>query len=488
MSRCTNCGAEIINGMTTCAHCGTGYGIGPGSMVEEPNWGGLDLNTQKEKFTESEQVLALDVDPNSGKATQSTAGAGSPQSSSHTVDPMGMSGSAMGGVLDDPLGGFEVGGPSLQVDLELRNRELIEKRAKEEEERKALLKREKEEQRIRELGKFGSVPTNLLSTSIYALRVLWRKYKLRMALKDIQIKYDRAEKNLDKMLAAVGETMYNQRDSQLMQPFQDRVQKITDAKINIKNIQEDYKKARVSSVELMKDVMQSIKDTQLKAEPLRAQESRLLEELNQIDGVRKKHEEIIRQADEEHKALIQNMTASPDPNFLASVDQERRKRQARLDVVLGKRDQINHKLDQVRQALQDIKDQVACLHDQRKSFHTQRSQDEQLHQKRNDDVQNEIERAKANLGEIGLANRLKGIADVEITKARNAQATVKSISKQIRLYQKASETYDHDVYVRGLWVLGACLGFILLLSIALSQILPDGGDANLSDSITLQTD
>jgi chromosome segregation ATPase len=270
-----------------------------------------------------------------------------------------------------------------------------------------------------------------------------------------------------------------------MQRYRDQIQAIADAERTIQELCESHQQVRASSVELMQDVMQTIKDVQLRTEPIRVEESKLLEELSQVEKVRQKHEGIIAQAEAEHRALMQNTASKPDPSFVAAFDRERKKRQEKLDIVIDKINNINNRLDRVRARLQEAKQEIDSLHQQRKSLHTDRARNEQQHEKRSGDAQNTYERAQAALGECGLIDDLKEIAQREITKARSAKETLEKIEQQTALYEKAKGSYDRSAFTRGLYLAGALTGLVIVALIAVSHLVPDSEASDLGvDEVT----
>ncbi len=264
--------------------------------------------------------------------------------SSTDVD-MGPSRSA---AFDDPLGGFEDDDVVLQLDVEATKQDLKGKSARVREQREDAEIQESENRRIEAIAKYGRAPTNSFASIAYAGRVLWRQYRLRSDLHELAEKTKQARGHLHKSLCAVGALIYGRRDSREMQRYRDQIQSIADAERRIQELRESHQQVRASSVELMQDVMQTIKEVQLRTEPFRVEESKLLEELAQVEKVRQKHEEIIAQADAEHKALLQNAGSKPDPSFVAAYNRERQKRQEKLDIVIDKINGINNKIDGVR--------------------------------------------------------------------------------------------------------------------------------------------
>jgi DNA repair exonuclease SbcCD ATPase subunit len=231
--------------------------------------------------------------------------------------------------------------------------------------------------------------------------------------------------------------------------------------------------------------MQTIKDVQLRTEPLRVEESKLLEELRQVEQVRQKHEGVIAQADAEHRALLQNAGSKPDPSFVAAYNRERQKRQAKLDVVIEKINGINNKIDGVRARLQEAKQEIDALHEQRKSLHTDRARNEQQHEKASGDAQDAFERAQSDLGECALIDDLREIAQREIAKARSAKEALAKIEQQTALYEKAKGSFDRSAFTRGLYILGAITGLVIVALVAVSHLVPNSDAADQgADEVT----
>jgi len=457
-------------------------------MPQTPQWGGLDLDIADERAVTRE--ITADPPGSTAKARSANATKSSTGSSKQTQRSRRSSaeidmGPTPSAVFDDPLSGFADDDVVLQLDVDAAKQDLKGKSAREKAQREAAETLNDENRKIEAIAKYGRAPANSFAAIVYAGRVLWRQYRLRSDLNLLATKTDQAREHLHKSLCAVGAVMYGRRDSREMQRYRDQTQAITDAERTIQELRESHQQVRASSVELMQDVMQAIKEVQLRTEPIRAEEAKLLEELGQVEKVRQKHEGIIAQAESEHKALLQNAGSRPDPSFVAAFDRERKKRQERLDIVIDKINGINNKIDGVRARLQEVKQEIDALHQQRKSLHTDRAQSEQQHEKKSSDAQDAYERAQAALGTCALVDDLKEIAQREIVQARSARETLGKIEQQKALYEKAKAAYDRSAFSRGLYLVGALTGFVIVALIAVSQLVPDSDAADLGvDEVT----
>ncbi|MBN1653008.1 MAG: hypothetical protein JXA30_04455 [Deltaproteobacteria bacterium] len=389
-------------------------------------------------------------------------------------------------LFDDPLGGFSTDDVVLQLDTDATRQELKARSEKEKARRAVAEARENEDRKVAAIARYGDTPANLFSAIVYAARVLWRRYRLRLDVRRLRDAREQARDHLHQSLCAVGEVMYNRGDSREMQPYRDQIQAITNARQTIQELRTSHQQVRASSVEMMQDVMQAIKDVQLRTEPLRVEESRLLEELGQYEKSRQSQQQLIEKAELEHKALMQNAAAKPDPSFLAAVDRERGKRQEKLDSVMDKIRGVNDQLERVRSRLQEAKQQIDSFHQQRKSLHMDRARDERQHELKSSDAQSAYERAKATLGERGLIDDLGQIAKTEIDKARSAKQNLQEIEQQVILYEKAKAAYDSRAFLRGSWLLGALIALVMVAFIGLSFLMPNHERSAEADQSTVQ--
>lgn len=480
MAVCRNCGNLVPTSSGHCLQCGAEYGGQNGPTAKTPQWGGLDLDIAHERADQKQRVRKAEERP--ADASRSATGTSKrEQRSMGASEEIGLS-NARGAAFDDPLGGNEDDDVVLQLDVDAAKRGIKEKSEREKAQQKAVDAAENENRKIEAIAKYGRSPANNFAAVGYAARVLWRRYRLRSDLLDLAEKTKQAREYLHKSLCAVGAVMFARRDSREMQPYRDQIQSITNAELRIRELRESHQQVRASSVGLMQDVMQTIKEVQLRAEPLRAEESKFLEELSQVEKVRQKHEGIIAQAEAEHKTLLQNAGSKPDPSFIAAFDRERRKRQEKLDLVIEKINGINSKIDGIRARLQEIKQEIDALHHQRKSLHTDRARSEQQHKKESDGAQNAYERAQAMLGECGLIDDIKDIAQREIAKARSAKESLRKVEQQAALYEKAKSAYDRPALMRGLYMVGALTGLVIVALIAVTHLVPD------SDAVDLDVD
>jgi len=277
-------------------------------------------------------------------------------------------------------------------------------------------------------------------------------------------------------MRVVGDVMYAHQGDEELLTYEDKIQTVTDARMGVQQTADSKQQARASAAEQMKEIMESIKQVHQRIEPLRAHESELLVALEKCEGIRQKHQAVMDRAEEEHKALLKNTTGTPDPNWLASVEQQRQARLAKIKPVLDRIQEINNRLKEVHAKISERQAEIEKLHDRRKSIHTEMARTEHQHEMESEQKHARLEGALIRLGEAGLQNNLQNIAVSEIQEARKAIDVVKNLDYEIHLHEHAIDSYERGGFTRGL--------VLLITSLVASQFI--GSSANETEPDTME--
>jgi hypothetical protein len=381
---------------------------------------------------------------------------------------------SLGRLLEDPLQEDALEGPGLELELERprkkarRAARAAEKEAVEESPEAAQARKKAE--LLRQIGGYGVAPTKLFEYPLYALRVLWRQYRLRSEVKALNSRKQQPSQEMNRALRAAGEAMYNMRSPAELQAYGERIRAIDAADRNLSDLKSGREKARVSSVEQMKETTRLIQEAQRRAEPLRSEESRLLQELGRRQEVMSQLKEMDRKAEDEHRALGQSMTGVPDAGWMASVEGERRERRGKMAEAQSEIDATERQLREVREKLAGIKAEVDSLSEQRKAFAGMRAQDERQFETRSGEIQQSREASLVELGRLGMEQKLENVADLDFESARKALSVIGDVDREIELRRQALETYQPRPFHAGLGLLAAALALLIALYAGLSAL------------------
>ncbi len=384
-------------------------------------------------------------------------------------DPFG------GGILDDPLAGELQEGPALELEAEGPKKRSRKKAAprdrKEPEQSPEEIAARKKRKQIRQIGGYGEVPAKPIEYPLYALRVLWRQYRLRAEVKERESRKQQPTEEMTRALKAAGEAMSGRPELARREPFAEKVRAVGAADRDLDELKSGREQTRASTVEQMKETARAIEETQQKAAPLRGEESRLLEELRQHQGILQELRAKDRQTEEEHRALVQNMIGEPDSGWQASVENEREKRRTEIAAAQSEIDERNQQLQTLRGKLAEIRSEVDALNEKRKSFAEIRAQDEQKFDNRAGEVQQSREAALVELGRLGMERKLQNVADHDFETARRALSTIEEIDREIQLRREALPTYQKRPFQAGLGLLAVGLALLIALYSGLSALL-----------------
>jgi hypothetical protein len=378
-----------------------------------------------------------------------------------------------GRLLEDPLQEDLLEGPALELELEKpkkRVRRAAGAKAKPSEASPEETEARKRAELLQKLGGYGVAPTKTIEFPLYALRVLWRQYRLRSEIKALNGRKQEPSDEMNRALRAAGQAMYDKRNMAELQAYGDRIRAIDSADRDLSDLQSGREKARASSVEKMKETAQAIQEAQEKAEPFRVEENRLLQELRQRQEALSRLQEMNRKAEEEHRALSQSMSGIPDAGWMASVESERKERQGKIAEAQSEVDATNRQLEEVRGKLAAIRSEVDSLNEQRKVFAGMREQDERLFESKSGEIQQSRQAALVELGRLGMEQSLANVADRDFASARKAASTMEEIDREIELRQEALKQYQPRPFHAGLALLAAALVLLVALYAGLSAL------------------
>ena len=181
-------------------------------------------------------------------------------------------------------------------------------------------------------------------------------------------------------------------------------------------------------------------------------------------------QETNRKTEAEHRALSQNMPTAPDAGWMASVETERKERQGRIAAAQSEVDTVNRQLQEVRGKLAAIKTEVDSLNEQRKALAGARAQDEQAFESRSGEIQQSRAASLAELGRLGMENRLTNVADHDFESAHRALEALEKTNAEIDLRKEALKGYQPRPFHGGLGMLAVALVLLFALYSGLSAL------------------
>ena len=378
-----------------------------------------------------------------------------------------------GGMLDDPSAGDLLEGPVLELEVdrpEKRSRKASRAGGKKPEQSPEETAAKKKQAQLRQISGYGEMPAKPIGYPFYALRVLWRQYRLRSELKELDRRRQQPNEEMTRALKAAGEAMYVKQELAGREPFGEKIRAVGAADHDLDELKSGREQARASTVEQMKETVRAVEETQQKAAPLRGEENRLLEELRQNQAILQELRAKDRKTEEEHSALVQNTIGKPDAGWQAAVESEREKRRSEIAAAQSEVDERDRQLQTVRGKLVDIRSEVDALNERRKSFAEIRAQDEQKFESRAGEVQKSREAALVELGRLGMEQRLPGVADCDFERGRRALAVLAEIDRNRQLRREALPTYQKRPFRAGLGLLAAALALLIALYSGISAL------------------
>ena len=476
-TQCPNCGIAIRPGTKHCKSCGA-------RNLDEPRkppppqssgWGDLDLDRRPSGPLSGQTSSGAPRQPAQQANTAVRPTMSAEPGAEAPSRPQMPGGDLFGGrILDDQLVGDPLDGPALELEVEKpkrRPRKTSREVRKQPEQSPEQIAARKKQEQIRQIGGYGEKPAKPIGYPLYALRVLWRQYRLNTEVKERQSGKQQPNQEMNRALKSAGQAMNKRPELAGREPFAEKIRAIGAADRTRDELKAGRNQTRASRIEQMKQTARDIQQNQQKVEPLRGEETRLLEELRQRRGVLEEIQANDRRAEEEHHALVKNAIGEPDPGWQAQVDNERKQRQSEIAAAQSEVDESNRQLQTVRRKLTEIGSEVDALNQKRKTFAETRARDEQEFESRTREVQKSREAALVELGRLGMEQKLENVADRDFEAARRALSTIEEIDREIELRRKALPTYEKRPFRTGLALLAVGLALLIALYAGLSALL-----------------
>jgi hypothetical protein len=326
-----------------------------------------------------------------------------------------------------------------------------------------------EQQRARqivELAGYGAAPANVAQEPGYWVRVMLRKRTLETELLSLAAQRKRADDGMNEALAAMGQALRALGDDERLAKLRKLLSAVAEADTRIGAAEAQGEKKKQGAHQEMARLDRDLGKLEQKAAPLRAQEAKMIAELEQIEGEIKRAEMLRKKAEAELEALQKK--GGGDVEIWGALKAERDARHGEVQSLGIQMRPLQDDLAVLRKNLAQQMRSIEVVQSEKQTAATSLERAQQSHRLATGSARGALQQALMSLANAAFKANLESLVPDEAAAVAEARERQQEKRHSEELLRAAAGSYNHAAYSRGMMILCGGTGlFFLALVIAI---------------------
>jgi chromosome segregation ATPase len=319
-------------------------------------------------------------------------------------------------------------------------------------------------QKVDELAGFGARPRRHFETVPYFVRVLLRKRALELELQGLTAHRKRLDTQTEEALCALGEALYGLHTDARLKPLAQQLRVVAETKKQVGVKEAASLQANDEHGRELQKLQQDVRKVEADAVPLRNREADMQARADKLKAHIKRKEAAARKAEEDIKAL----RASPDVTAIERIRALEAERDAHVGEVQSRNVQllpVHEDLGALRREIAKLMETLTALHAEERKYTQAMDREQERHRVSTGGARNALKDVLRALAAAAQQAKLAALAPALATAATDAEARAKTKRNVEETFRAAVQSYDHEAYTRGMYILvGGTIGIFVLFA------------------------